>query len=148
MADSGKSKTTPTAPCTGKALMAEQMVTRFNQLQQEQQDLASMAAELERELNEHSLVINTLREVGPTCKCNCMLGRVLVEHTIKEVLPACKSYKIIDPDTATAIEEPERNEFWEKHNICLMGEDDQKLLPKESSNGAGTKTSSAGILVS
>lgn len=42
----------------------------------------------------------------------------------------------------------ELNEFREKHNIRLMGEDDQKAPSKESPEGAGAKASSAGVLVS
>uniref|UniRef100_A0A8C3H9Z2 Prefoldin subunit 2 n=1 Tax=Chrysemys picta bellii TaxID=8478 RepID=A0A8C3H9Z2_CHRPI len=93
MADSGKSKSAPTAPSTGKALTAEQVVAGFNRLRQEQRGLASKAAELELELNEHSLVIDTLREVDPTRKCYRMVGGVLVERTVKEVLPALESNK-------------------------------------------------------
>ncbi|XP_014748918.1 PREDICTED: prefoldin subunit 2 [Sturnus vulgaris] len=37
----------------GKALSAEQVVSRFNRLRQDQRGLASKAAELELELNEH-----------------------------------------------------------------------------------------------
>ncbi|KAM7028956.1 prefoldin subunit 2 isoform 2-T2 [Acridotheres tristis] len=75
----------------GKALSAEQVVSRFNRLRQDQRGLASKAAELELELNEHSLVIETLREVDPTRKCFRMVGGVLVERTVKEVLPALES---------------------------------------------------------
>uniref|UniRef100_A0A8C0J3L9 Prefoldin subunit 2 n=1 Tax=Chelonoidis abingdonii TaxID=106734 RepID=A0A8C0J3L9_CHEAB len=93
MADSGKSKSAPTALSTGKALTAEQVVAAFNRLRQEQRGLASKAAELELELNEHSLVIDMLRDVDPTRKCYRMVGRVLVERTVKEVLPALESNK-------------------------------------------------------
>ncbi|XP_074979114.1 prefoldin subunit 2 [Caretta caretta] len=164
MADSGKSKTAPTAPSTGKGLTAEQVVAGFNRLRQEQRGLASKAAELELELNEHrdlssiclsySLVIDTLREVDPTRKCYRMVGGVLVERTVKEVLPALESNKeqinkIIETLTQQLqAKGQELNEFREKHNIRVMGEDDQKPPPKESSDGAGAKTSSAGVLVS
>lgn len=42
----------------------------------------------------------------------------------------------------------ELNEFREKHNIRLMGEEDQKTTSKESTEGSGGKASSAGVLVS
>ncbi|XP_039368332.1 prefoldin subunit 2 [Mauremys reevesii] len=154
MADSGKSKSAPTAPSTGKALTAEQVVAGFNRLRQEQRGLASKAAELELELNEHSLVIDTLRDVDPTRKCYRMVGGVLVERTVKEVLPALESNKeqinkIIETLTQQLqAKGQELNEFREKHNIRVMGEDDQKPPPKESADGAGAKTSSAGVLVS
>lgn len=55
--------------------------------------MASKAAELEMELNEHSLVIDTLKEVDETRKCYRMVGGVLVERTVKEVLPALEGNK-------------------------------------------------------
>uniref|UniRef100_A0A8B9M9K8 Uncharacterized protein n=1 Tax=Accipiter nisus TaxID=211598 RepID=A0A8B9M9K8_9AVES len=42
----------------------------------------------------------------------------------------------------------ELNEFREKHNIRLVGEDDPKQPPKEGAEGAGAKGGSAGVLVS
>ncbi|MGH0144978.1 UNVERIFIED_CONTAM: hypothetical protein FKN15_004641 [Acipenser sinensis] len=62
-------------------------------MRQEQRSLASKAAELEMEINEHSLVIETLRDVDPSRKCFRMVGGVLVERTVKEVLPALESNK-------------------------------------------------------
>nr|XP_054509915.1 prefoldin subunit 2 isoform X2 [Agelaius phoeniceus] len=88
MAEPGKGR--GAAPA-GKGLSAEQVVSRFNRLRQDQRGLASKAAELELELNEHTLVIETLREVDPTRKCFRMVGGVLVERTVKEVLPALES---------------------------------------------------------
>jgi prefoldin subunit 2 len=55
--------------------------------------LASKTAELEMELNEHSLVIDTLKEADETHKCYRMVGGVLVEQTVKEVLPALENNK-------------------------------------------------------
>ncbi|XP_068778343.1 prefoldin subunit 2 [Struthio camelus] len=154
MADSAKGRPGAAAPPGGKALTAEQVVARFNRLRQEQRGLASKAAELELELNEHSLVIETLREVDPTRKCYRMVGGILVERTVKEVLPALESNKeqiskIIETlNQQLQTKGRELNDFREKHNIRLMGEDDQKQPPKENTEGAGAKTSSAGVLVS
>ncbi|XP_044305149.1 prefoldin subunit 2 isoform X1 [Varanus komodoensis] len=163
MADSGKSKSGPAAPSSGaggaaaaaaKAMTAEQVVAGFNRLRQEQRGLASKAAELEMDLNEHKLVIETLREVDPTRKCYRMVGGVLVERTVKEVLPALENNKdqinkIIETlSQQLQTKGRELNEFREKHNIRLMGEDDQKTPSKESTEGAGAKSSSAGVLVS
>ncbi|XP_048214002.1 prefoldin subunit 2 isoform X2 [Perognathus longimembris pacificus] len=75
------------------AVSAEQVIAGFNRLRQEQRGLASKAAELEMELNEHSLVIDTLKEVDETRKCFRMVGGVLVERTVKEVLPALENNK-------------------------------------------------------
>lgn len=55
--------------------------------------MASKAAEFEMEINEHSLVIDTLKEVDPSRKCFRLMGGVLVERTVKEVLPALENNK-------------------------------------------------------
>ncbi|KAM6226096.1 LOW QUALITY PROTEIN: prefoldin subunit 2 [Porphyrio hochstetteri] len=149
MADSAKGR--PAAAAGAKALTAEQVVARFNRLRQEQRGLASKAAELELELNEHSLVIETLREVDPTRRCYRMVGGILVERTVKEVLPALESNKeqiskIIETLNQQLQAKAELNEFREKHNIRLVGEEDPKQPPKEGAEGA--KGSSAGVLVS
>nr|XP_025976592.1 prefoldin subunit 2 [Dromaius novaehollandiae] len=100
------------------------------------------------------LVIETLREVDPTRKCYRMVGGILVERTVKEVLPALENNKeqiskIIETlNQQLQTKGRELNDFREKHNIRLMGEDDQKQPPKENPEGAGAKTSSAGVLVS
>lgn len=136
-----------------EAVSAEQVIAGFNRLRQEQRGLASKAAELEMELNEHSLVIDTLKEVDETRKCYRMVGGVLVERTVKEVLPALEGnkeqiQKIIETlSQQLQAKGKELNEFREKHNIRLMGED-EKPAAKENSEGAGAKASSAGVLVS
>ena len=105
------------------------------------------------ELDEHSLVIDTLKEVDETRKCYLIVGGVLVEQTVQEVLPALENYKEqIQKITETLTQQlqakgKELNEFWEKHNLRLMGEDKQPAA-KENSEGAGAKASSAGVLVS
>ncbi|XP_038624655.1 prefoldin subunit 2 [Tachyglossus aculeatus] len=136
------------------SVSAEQVVAGFNRLRQEQRSLASKAAELEMELNEHGLVIDTLREVDATRRCYRMVGGVLVERTVKEVLPALESnkeqiQKIIETlSQQLQAKGRELNDFREKHNIRLMGEDDKPAAKPGASEGAGAKTSSAGVLVS
>ncbi|XP_031510669.1 prefoldin subunit 2 isoform X1 [Papio anubis] len=136
-----------------KDILERKVIAGFNRLRQEQRGLASKAAELEMELNEHSLVIDTLKEVDETRKCYRMVGGVLVERTVKEVLPALENnkeqiQKIIETLTQQLqAKGKELNEFREKHNIRLMGED-EKPAAKENSEGAGAKASSAGVLVS
>uniref|UniRef100_A0AAF6Z7N5 Prefoldin subunit 2 n=1 Tax=Bos taurus TaxID=9913 RepID=A0AAF6Z7N5_BOVIN len=152
MAENGGRAGKSSGSGTGKgAVSAEQVIAGFNRLRQEQRGLASKAAELEMELNEHSLVIDTLKEVDETRKCYRMVGGVLVERTVKEVLPALennKEQKIIETLTQQLqAKGKELNEFREKHNIRLMGED-EKPAAKENSEGAGAKASSAGVLVS
>ncbi|XP_053331092.1 prefoldin subunit 2 [Spea bombifrons] len=137
-----------------KQAAAEQVVAGFNRLRQEQRGLASKAAELEMELNEHTLVIDTLKDVDQSRKCYRMVGGVLVERTVKEVLPALENNKeqinkIIETlSTQLQAKGRELNEYREKHNIRLMGEDESKQPPKDNGDGSGAKPSSAGVLVS
>ncbi|XP_062367526.1 prefoldin subunit 2 [Cinclus cinclus] len=136
----------------GKALSAEQVVSRFNRLRQDQRGLASKAAELELELNEHSLVIETLREVDPTRKCFRMVGGVLVERTVKEVLPALESNREQISKLIEALAQQlqakgrELSEFRERHNIRLLGEDEPKAPAREGPEGG--KGGPGGVLVS
>uniref|UniRef100_A0A4W3H4J2 Prefoldin subunit 2 n=1 Tax=Callorhinchus milii TaxID=7868 RepID=A0A4W3H4J2_CALMI len=74
-------------------MAAEPVVSAFQRLRAEQRGLAAKASELEMELTEHRLVIDTLKEVEPTRKCYRMVGGVLVERTVKEVLPALEINK-------------------------------------------------------
>ncbi|XP_053464534.1 prefoldin subunit 2-like [Nycticebus coucang] len=135
------------------AVLAEQVIAGFNRPWQEHRGLASKAAELEMELNEHSVVIDTLKKVDETRKCYRMVRRVLVERTVKEVLPALENnkeqiQKIIETLTQQLqAKGKELNEFRERHIIRLIGED-EKPAAKENSEGAGlAKASLAGVLV-
>ncbi|NXN12703.1 PFD2 protein, partial [Indicator maculatus] len=100
------------------------------------------------------LVIETLREVDPTRRCYRMVGGILVERTVKEVLPALENNKeqiskIIETlNQQLQAKGRELNDFREKHNIRLVGEEDPKQPPKEGPEGAGAKGGAAGVLVS
>eukprot|EP00069_Balaena_mysticetus_P014540 bmy_08721T0 len=98
----------------------------------EQRGLASKAAELETELNEHCLGIDTLKEVDETCKC----------YRMEQI------QKIIETLTQRFLAKgKELNEFREKHNMRLMGED-KTPAAKENSEGVGAEASPAAVLVS
>ncbi|XP_053551562.1 prefoldin subunit 2 [Bombina bombina] len=142
------------ASAAAKQIAAEQVVAGFNRLRQEQRSLASKLTELEMELNEHTLVIDTLKDVDQGRKCYRMVGGVLVERTVKEVLPALEKNKeqinkIIESLSAQLqVKGRELNEYREKHNIRLMGENDQKQPPKDGGDESNAKSGSAGVLVS
>ncbi|GAA6100118.1 hypothetical protein Q7C36_004372 [Tachysurus vachellii] len=136
---------------------AEQVVATFQRMRQEQRSMASKAAELEMESNEHSLVIDTLKEVDPSRKCYRLVGGVLVERTVKEVLPALENNKeqisklVMSLNTQMQTKGRELTEYRERYNIRLVGEDDKQgkgnaAQGKESEEG-GSK-SGAGVLVS
>ncbi|KAG9274558.1 prefoldin subunit 2 [Astyanax mexicanus] len=135
----------------------EQVVATFQRMRQEQRSMAAKSAELEMEINEHSLVIDTLKEVDPTRKCYRLVGGVLVERTVKEVLPALENNKeqiskIVETlNTQMQTKGRELTEYRERYNIRLVSEDDRQgkgnTSQSKESEGAGSK-SGAGVLVS
>ncbi|XP_014330583.1 prefoldin subunit 2 [Xiphophorus maculatus] len=137
---------------------AEQVVATFQRMRQEQRNMASKAAELEMDINEHSLVIDTLKEVDSSRKCFRLVGGVLVERTVKEVLPALENNKeqiskVIETiNTQMQAKGRELTEYRERYNIRLVGEGEgegqgQSAAPSGNSEGGGSK-SGAGVLVS
>ncbi|KAG7497220.1 prefoldin subunit 2 [Solea senegalensis] len=137
---------------------AEQVVATFQKMRQEQRSMASKAAELEMEINEHSLVVDTLKDVDPSRKCFRLVGGVLVERTVKEVLPALENNKeqiskIVESlNTQMQTKGRELTEYRERYNIRLVGEGEgqgqgQSATSSRDSEGGGSK-SGAGVLVS
>ncbi|XP_063042505.1 prefoldin subunit 2 [Engraulis encrasicolus] len=137
---------------------AEQVVSNFQRMRQEQRSMASKAAEFEMDINEHGLVIETLKEVDPGRKCFRLMGGVLVERTVKEVLPALESNKeqigklLESLNTQMQNKGRELTEYREKYNIRLVGEEDKSKGAGSSSNkeagDAGSSKPGAGVLVS
>ncbi|XP_078276528.1 prefoldin subunit 2 [Rhinoraja longicauda] len=128
----------------------EQVLAGFNRLRQEQRGLAGKGAELEQEVAEHGLVIDTLAEVDPSRKCYRMVGGVLVERTVKEVLPALENnrqqlVKLIETlNSQIQSKGRELTEYREKYNIRLMSDEDRSARESDSSS----KTGGTGVLVS
>ncbi|KAL2405715.1 hypothetical protein ABEF95_002659 [Exophiala dermatitidis] len=55
------------------------------------QSLAQKVGEIEQEIEEHKLVIETLQPLPQDRKCFRLINGVLVERTVKDVLPALKT---------------------------------------------------------
>lgn len=108
-------------------------------------------SELEQDLNEHKIVIETLQDVSPDRKCFRMVGGVLVERTVNEILPALTNNrdqltKVIDSLNEKLITKgKEVNDYKEKHGIRIRGQD-----MKEAQGGQQTNSgpSMQGVLVS
>ncbi|XP_032898503.1 prefoldin subunit 2 [Amblyraja radiata] len=153
-AASGLGAVRPRAPGPASASACgpspEQVLAGFNRLRQEQRGLAGKGAELEQEVAEHGLVIDTLAEVDPSRKCYRMVGGVLVERTVKEVLPALENnrqqlVKLIETLNAQIQSKGrELTEYREKYNIRLMNEEDRSTRENDSSG----RTGGTGVLVS
>merc|ERR1711874_237658 len=126
----------------------EAIIAGFNNLRNEQRNLASKQNELQQDLNEHKIVIETLDGVAGDRKCFRMVGGVLVERTVKEVMPALASNrdkmgKLIETLEKQLQEKGEEiNGYMEKHNIQVRGNTDKK---EEAGNDSGVKA--GGVLV-
>uniref|UniRef100_A0A8C5BSR1 Prefoldin subunit 2 n=1 Tax=Gadus morhua TaxID=8049 RepID=A0A8C5BSR1_GADMO len=134
---------------------AEQVVGNFQRMRQEQRGMASKASEFEMENNEHSLVIETLKEVDPSRKCFRLVGGVLVERTVKEVLPALENNKeqitkIIETlSSQMQTKGRELTEYREKYNIRLVGEGEGEGQSADSRDSeGGASKGGTGVLVS
>merc|ERR1712058_120056 len=128
----------------------EVIIQGFNAMRNDQKQIASKTSELQQDLNEHNIVIETLDGVDGDRKCFRMVGGVLVERTVKEVLPALvgnrdKMGKLIESlDKQLTDKGEEINGYMEKHNIQLR---DQPGSAKKDDKGE-SDAKSGGVLVS
>nr|CAG4638878.1 EOG090X0L97 [Cyclestheria hislopi] len=129
----------------------EDIIQGFQKLRTEQRQLASKLSELEMDLNEHKLVIETLQNVDVSRKCFRMVGGVLVERTVKEVLPALVSnqeqlMKVVEAlNNQITAKGQEINDYKEKHNIRIRNRD-EVMNPAQGAEEE-KKTASQGVLV-
>ncbi|XP_048778205.2 prefoldin subunit 2-like [Ostrea edulis] len=125
----------------------EQIIAGFQELRHQQRAIASKISELEMDMKEHELVIDTLKDVAPDRKCFRLVGGVLVERTVKDVLPALLNNKdqmgkLVETLTKQLESKgSEINKYREKHNLKIKGEESKDM---EKSN-KDMKT--AGVLV-
>ncbi|CAO3687089.1 unnamed protein product [Rhizopus microsporus] len=89
-----------------------------------QKQLAQKIGELESEVEEHKLVIDSISPLEPDRKCFRMVGGVLVERTVKEVLPALETnYNGVLIESLLQSykrKEEEFVEFQKKYNIQVV----------------------------
>ncbi|KAH8314709.1 hypothetical protein KR074_011445 [Drosophila pseudoananassae] len=134
------------------ALSQEAIVAQFQQLRNEQRNLANSLNTLEMDLREHKTVIETLESADPERKCFRLIGGVLCERTVKEVLPQLVENKDFIAKTITMVTEDlskkgsELNKFKEDNNIKIRGEN----LVTDASKGsdAAEKAENRNVLVS
>ncbi|XP_011172073.1 prefoldin subunit 2 [Solenopsis invicta] len=124
---------------------AEEILTEFQSLRNEQRILANKLSEMEMELNEHKIVIDTLKNVDPKRKCYRMIGGLLCERTVEDVMPALVTnkeqlMKVIDALNDQVTKKGiEINEYKEKHNIRIRGQDDLQQQQEEDNNNKEDK---------
>ncbi|KAF5094377.1 hypothetical protein D0Z00_003561 [Geotrichum galactomycetum] len=80
----------PSRPPNADQSTAE-LQQQYNTFKSTLTQLSTKISELESELDEHKLVVNTLKETPADRKCFRMIGGVLVEKSVKEVLPALQT---------------------------------------------------------
>ncbi|XP_053604271.1 prefoldin subunit 2 [Plodia interpunctella] len=117
------------APKGGKGKSGDEIFSGFQNLRTEQRQLANKISELEMDLNEHKIVIETLKGVEGSRKCFRMVGGVLVERTVAEILPELESNREQLPKALAALQEQltkkgqEINEYIECHDIRVQRND-------------------------
>lgn len=128
----------------------EAIIAGFNNLRQEQRSIATKTNELQQDLNEHNIVIETLNGVDGDRKCFRMVGGVLVERTVKEVVPALvnnrdKMGKLIGSLEKQLTEKGEEiNGYMEKHQIQVKNQEGGKKAPAQDEGAE----KAGGVLVS
>ncbi|CAH2047599.1 unnamed protein product, partial [Iphiclides podalirius] len=109
-----------------KGKTPEEIFAGFQNLRSEQRQLASKISELEMDLNEHKIVIETLKAVEKTRKCFRMIGGILVERTVGDVLPELENNQERLPKAIQALNEQltrkgqEINEYIETYDIRVQ----------------------------
>merc|ERR1712080_46462 len=115
--------------------------------------IATKTNELQQDLNEHNIVIETLNGVDGDRKCFRMVGGVLVERTVKEVVPALvnnrdKMGKLIQSLEKQLQEKGEEiNGYMEKHQIQVKQDGPQAKAGAQAPAEEGGEKS-GGVLVS
>ncbi|KAF7504377.1 hypothetical protein GJ744_002434 [Endocarpon pusillum] len=69
----------------------QELQTQYTNYKNTLQSLAQKAGDIEQEIEEHKLVIETLQPLPDDRKCFRMINGVLVERTVKDVLPNLKT---------------------------------------------------------
>lgn len=108
----------------------DEIYSEFQVLRTEQRIMVTKLSEMEAELNEHKIVLETLKTIDPQRKCYRMVGGILCELTVAEVMPTLclnreKLTKVIETLNEQLIKKGvEINEYKEKHKIHIRGQDD------------------------
>ncbi|CAD1474110.1 unnamed protein product [Heterotrigona itama] len=124
-----------------------EILSEFQMLRSEQRAMANKLSEMEMELNEHKIVIDTLKNIDPKRKCYRMTGGVLCERTVEDVMPALVTnkeqlIKVIDALNDQLTKKGlEINEFKEKHNIRIRGQQDMQQRQGEDKDSKEAKRS-------
>ncbi|KAK9897399.1 Prefoldin beta-like protein [Cystobasidium minutum MCA 4210] len=105
------------------------LTQEYNRRRTELSEIINKVSELERDADEHTLVLETLRQVNeedPDRKCFRMIGGILVQKTVKDILPQLQTnyqgvQSVIEQLSVTYKKrEQEFEEFQKKNNIVVQ----------------------------
>uniref|UniRef100_A0A8D8S1Q4 Prefoldin subunit 2 n=1 Tax=Cacopsylla melanoneura TaxID=428564 RepID=A0A8D8S1Q4_9HEMI len=131
-------------------LTDEEVYNGFQNLRAEQRQIATKLSELEQELTEHKIVLDTLKDLDGDRRCFRLIGGVLCEKTVKDVIPTLTSNRDQLNTLITSLNEQltkkgiEINEYKDKYDIQMQGNKSSAPPPKPESE-SGTR--SAGVVV-
>ncbi|KAF7277819.1 prefoldin 2 [Rhynchophorus ferrugineus] len=135
----------------GKGPDPQEILAGFQALRAEQRNLTTKLSEIELDLNEHKLVIETLKNVNEDRKCFRLIGGVLTERKVKDVLPVLvinqtKLQELIDILNEQITKKgKELNDYREKYNIRFRNLENSKQETEEPQAG---ESSRGNVLVS
>mmetsp|Transcript_65900 Transcript_65900/g.190117 ORF Transcript_65900/g.190117 Transcript_65900/m.190117 type:complete len:142 (+) Transcript_65900:75-500(+) len=115
------------ASANQEQLTPQQVQAAFQQIEKECSALLNKIAELEQEVNEHSLVLKAFEKVEPTRRCFRMVGGVLVERTVAEIAPVVRQNQDKIKAVVKKIEESlktktqQRTAFMNKYGLNRQG---------------------------
>ncbi|KAL1131662.1 hypothetical protein AAG570_011275 [Ranatra chinensis] len=102
----------------------------FQTLRNEQRNLINKLSEVDIDLNEHKIVIDTLKDLDGSRKCFRLIGGVLCEKTVGDILPGLINTK----EQLTVLSETlneqvnkkgvEINDYKEKYDIRIRVQDE------------------------
>lgn len=133
----------------GKAVPdRDEIIQRFQTLRTEQRQLALKLSELEQELQEHRLVLETLKTADPARRCFRLVSGVLCELTVAEVMPIVQNNSeqltrlIANLNDALINKGKELVEHKERYNIRIRGGPEEKVSESERTAASGKEPSS------
>ncbi|KAF6205008.1 hypothetical protein GE061_019175 [Apolygus lucorum] len=138
MASTDAKKAAAVKPTKVKAVSTEEIYNGFQLLRADQRALIQKLQEVEMDLSEHQIVLDTLKDLDGDRKCFRLIGGVLCEKTVKDVIPTLSSNKeqlavLVEAlNNQVAKKGEEINEYKEKNNIRIRGQDD---IPSSSDEG-------------
>ena len=124
----------------------EAIVGAYKQLVEERSTLANATLDRQAEVEQHDLVIKTLKPMDADRKCFQLVGDVLVEGSVKVVLPNLEKTR----DQLLAAAKNIEKQFEAKNQEILAFEDKYKIRMKNSSDNGDSSANantSQGVLV-